>query len=292
MIEYIESLDRVTAAGILARAALALENRANPAAAPLLPNEHQIREDVIRAARKRAGIEPADNTHAARERLCDELDEEREALLSPHPDNARVLRELAVKGELPSDLYNIDVISNIRQFHGRKFETENRYIEDTVRAPDFEQHYGPTRLPNQPHLISLFAKTFPDKYPARTFIMLVAGGRDGLNLTVHQAWRIYPEEVDLVGSADPLEMLKRFANVYGADVTFGNERGRFILLAEVARGQRTPVTYNQQSPGEKPRLITISHFQQEQLSDGGKRSALVVAIDLDKYRATLTKHGW
>jgi hypothetical protein len=35
--------------------------------------------------------------------------------------------------------------------------------------------------------------SYPDQYPMRSFVMLVAGQRHGVKLDVHQAWRVYPD---------------------------------------------------------------------------------------------------
>jgi hypothetical protein len=292
MIASIQSLDRVTAVGILARAALAVENPTNPAAALIVPNEQAIREDVIAETRRRYGIAETDDTEVAREKLGDALDSESDALLGDI-DSARALKRLAVNGELPSDLYKVTIIPNIEDFHGRRFAREKGVIEETVRSPDLEQHYGPPKNPHDPYLLSVFTKTFPDKYPARSFIMLVAAERHDLTLTVHQAWRLYPDEVDLAGASDPVDMLQKFAAVFGYDVTAGNQQGRFIFLADVPTG--TDVLVQGKIPAARPgktRQITVSYFHQVRPTLGVKQAALIVAIDLDKYRAALKSHGY
>jgi hypothetical protein len=288
----IGSFDRVTAAGILARAALAVENEANPAAQPTVPNEEAIRARVIEDISRRYGISAA-STLESREKLCDALDQESDALLDPVNSEA-ALERLAKKGDLPSDLYRVEIIPHIAQFCGKKFANEQRLIEETVRAPDLEQHYGPPKNPHDPYLISIFTKTFHDKYPTKSFIMLVAGARKNLTLEVHQAWRLYPEDLgSLVGVTSPLDMLKKFAAVFGTDMTIGDQHGKFILLGDVPDGHgvhvlgKLPVI-----KGKTKRTFTISFFRQAQPEFGPHKAALVVGIDLDKYRAALETHGW
>jgi hypothetical protein len=288
----IGKFDRVTAAGILARAALAVENKDNPAAQPTVPNEAVIRSKVIEDISRRYGISPSD-TKESREQLCDALDKESDELLDPINAEA-ALERLAESGDLPSDLYKVAIVPNVEQIYGSKFPKEKQLIEETVHAPDLEQHYGPPKTPEDPHLISLFTKTFHDKYPLRSFIMLVAGERKELTLTVYQAWRLYPSDINLTDVSSPLEMLKRFAGVFGTDVSTGNQHGSVILIGDVPDGGQLVFQGKVPEPmkGRSSRTFTFSYFVQQRAGIGGRRAALLVAIDLDKYRDALADHGW
>ena len=57
MIDSLEKLDRRTAAGGLARAAIALEDEGNPAASVTLEGEAAIRAALMREARAALGFE-------------------------------------------------------------------------------------------------------------------------------------------------------------------------------------------------------------------------------------------
>jgi hypothetical protein len=291
MISSLDKFDRITAVGILARAALALDDELNPAAALTLPEEQRVRDEILARAREAVGIEAGDESAESRERLGDFLDSERERLIGRTNSNDALLR-LSAKGELPSDLYNVQIIPNVSSFLGRKFPQEKVLIEQTVRSPDEEQHYGPLHDPQNSFLISLFAKTFEDKYPARTFIMLVVGERRGLNFIVHQAWRVYPDKVDVVGAVDLIDLLRRFANAFGHDIEVGGERGRFIHFANIRPGEKVPNTIKYGNPKKKPRLITVSYFFQNTAIGGHRRVALAIGVDLDEYREMLKSYGW
>jgi len=94
MISAFKSLDPVMAAGILSRAALALENAANPAAAPVVPKETTFRKALLREALKRCGNRLSKDEKKAREQLADVLDAERDSLLGPI-DKKSVLQRMA-----------------------------------------------------------------------------------------------------------------------------------------------------------------------------------------------------
>jgi hypothetical protein len=296
MIEILEKFDRAKAAGVLARAAFSIEDDSNPAAALKWPEEEGLRREVLNEARIQLGLAHDDDSEEATQKLSDFLDIELDRLSSPENTEA-VLNALARKGELPSDLFTVLIDSNITDFFGKKFENEQKLIEQTVRVPDREQHYGPSEDRNAPFLISLFAKHFPDKFPYKSFTMLVAAQRKGRFLDVHQAWRIYSDSVDLSGAETLVEMLKRFSDVFGHPITVHGKTANFILTAEVPRGQPIETTlkieWKLDKNGKPIRsLVTWTHFTQERPFANSMQAALVVSIDLIRYRKELEKHGW
>lgn len=280
MIETLESkFGKVAAAGVLARAALSV----GYADAPVAGDEQRLLKDIIEEARQRLGLSLNDTTADAFERISDFLDLESDKLLRP-VDAKSALSRLAERGDLPSDLYEISVVKNIKDALGSDFALEEQIIKTTVRAPTAEQHYGATGAPHEPAMISLFVRNFRTKWPLRDFIMVVGGLRDGFKLHVHQAWRIYPTRVDLVGANTPVEMLHRFADEYGAEIEVEEKKGHFFLFTE-----RPPAGFKYEQPPGKPRKVMISHFTQNR---GGKPfAAMLIAVDLDKYRKTLDSLG-
>jgi hypothetical protein len=294
MISSLRDYDNITALGILARAALSLEDKYNPAAIDKLSDELQIRESLIKEIRKKLGISPRDSSSTALDRLADALDFESNSLIEETNDSATFER-LADKGELPSDLFEINIIGNIKDFLGKKYDVERKFIEDTIRLPDSEQHYGPPVDQNDPFLISLFSKRFPNKNPKNSFTMLVAGERsNGVELSVHQAWRIYKDKSYFEGVVDLVDMLRRFADEFGAEIEVGGKEGHFFLTADIPNNNslQYKIKLDNKWHGSKKRNeITVTHFIQNGQC-GTKRAALIVAIDLMKYRKMLKLHGW
>lgn len=270
MIKTLKELDPKKAAGVLARAALSLgyETKA----------DNQI-TDLLREVRDQLGIEKDDQSLESTDRIAQFLDAESDRLLAP-PDIKSALTRLAERGDLPSDLYEINIISNVADIYGKRFELEKEIIETTIRSPNTEQHYGAIRNPNDPALVSLFVKQFRTRWPLKNFIMLVAAGRNGLLLEVHQAWRIYPLFVNIAGIQKPIDLLKAFANVYGADISIENETGRFFLF--LSRPGPTKIEWHAR-PNQK---IILSRFVRNDHT-GREDSALVVAIDIKKYTSML-----
>lgn len=295
MISALSDFDKMTAAGILARAALAILDNDNPAVTPVIPREAELREVIIEELRKSLGVSLDDRSPATLARIGDLLDHESDLLIGP-VDSEAALRRLSEKGELPSDLFRIRIIPNIQEFHGKKFQREQELIEQTVRLPDKEQHFGPAANPGEPYLISLFAKYFPNQYALRSFTMLVVGKRNDLELEVHQAWRIYHDLVSLEGVSDLIELLRRFADKFGSEIELGGKRGHFILSADLPRDKPVEFGVTAREPDqerkETKKRITFSFFVQRNPLGSDNQAALAVGVDLSQYAALLKSRGW
>jgi hypothetical protein len=282
----LETLEPKAAAGLLARTALSLFYKRRADDEYLIADEANIRERVIRHAREQLGIAEDNYEQEALEKIADHLDQQADRLLS-EPDPMIALKRLAERGDLPSDLYEIEIIPNVRTMLGRRFDLEKQLIETTVRAPTQEQHYGPAREVHEPAMISLFVRRFRTRWPLRDFIMLVAGERNGFKLGVHQAWRIYPAIINVAAADSPVELLKKFADKYGAEIELDGKRGHFFFLADSVPA----VSYFQIVPTKKPQIALISFFRQIDRSAKVTRSSLVVSINQDRYLDTLEELG-
>lgn len=285
MMEALTQFDNRTAAGILARAAFSLEPLPNPAANPLVDGEMRVRSKVIDSARKQLGIDERNNEAEALDKIGDYLDKEAESLIGEFNTDASV-RRLIEGGSLPSDLYDIQIIENIKTDLGPRFEKEKSLIVRTVREAQRQQHYGPGDKNDlsQPRMVSLFSRNFTTPYPFKDFILLVAGHRgDNKVLHIHQAWRLYQSQVDTTGAPDLVDLLKRFSDVYGYDITVGGQTGHFFFFGPLVK----PGNIEIRDHG-KPSSVSISSFAQ--VSPTGKpMSSLITAINLKKYHETLKK---
>ena len=113
--------------------------------------------------------------------------------------------------------------------------------------------------------------------------MLVAGQRDGFNLIVHQAWRIYPSRVSLAGTETPVDCLRRFADVYGAEIEVAGKRGSFFLFSD------GPIPDRMRWTTQPKRDIIISMFDQKDIKTGRRQASLIVGVDIFRYQAMLNE---
>jgi hypothetical protein len=287
MIQAVKSFDPVVAAGLLARAALSVGYIDDPAGGTTEAEQNLIAR-VIEEACTRLGLSIDDKDPDSFEKIADLLDAEAEKLAAPRNTESALFR-LAERGDLPSDLYEINIVPNVVDVYRKGFSLEKDIIETTVRSPTLEQHYGPIRKPNEPVMISLFLKSFRTPWPLKNFWMIVAAQRVGLRLDVHQAWRIYPSAVKLDGAKTPIDWLRSFADAYGFEIELDGKKGHFFLLA---RGP-IPDTFSFKQPIAKKKTATqelkaqISRFADRDPITQIETAALLVAIDVEKYLRTI-----
>jgi hypothetical protein len=281
--EMLQRYDRRTVAGIMARAALEVETGQSYRNS-LVENEQALRAAVIAETRAKLGLKPDDQSPEVIDEIGSFLDSESERLAGA-PHVASVFERLIARGDFPSDLYDIRIIPNIRQFFRKDFDREKNLIERTIRGPGREQHFGVEDDVEAPRLVSLFARAFKTPFPARNFTMLVAGQRgDGQVLDVHMAWRLYASRIDVGGAPDLVDLLRRFADIYGVDITLNGKPGRFFLTTSHEVPAKVTVNMGTKS-GKKE--ISVTRFVQRNPRTGKTYAALVMAIDLDLYRSTL-----
>jgi hypothetical protein len=280
MIEAVAQFDRSTAAGLLAKAALAV-GYASSESDPVVIG-------IIDEARRRLGLSRDANDSESWEQIADYLDEESDKLIPP-PNTESALFRLAERGDLPSDLYEIAIIPNVVEIYGKQFPLEKEIIETTIREPTLEQHYGPLRKPNEPVMVSLFLRSFRTRWPLKDFSVIVAAERKGLQLFVHQAWRVYPWKVNLSGVRTPIDWLHRFADYYGYEIDVGGKKGHFFLIADAPVPNSFTVQQTN-APGRQQKVIVTRLVQREPLTNK-ETSALIVAINIEQYRATIEQLG-
>jgi hypothetical protein len=289
MIHAVKSFDPISAAGVLARAALSVGYVDDPVGGATKEEEELVTR-VIDEARAQLGLSADDNDPDSFEKIADLLDAEAEKLAAPRNTESALFR-LAERGDLPSDLYEINIIPNVVDVYRKDFALEKEIIETTIRSPALEQHYGAMRKPSEPVMISLFLKSFRTKWPLKNFWMIVAAKRVGFRLDVHQAWRIYPTVVKLDGVKTPIDWLRRFADVYGFEIEVDGKKGHFFLLAQ---GPIPDKLTFQQPIGKKrkPELkAQISRFTDQDPITNRQTAAFIVAIDVEKYLQTLKELG-
>jgi hypothetical protein len=293
MAPVLEGLAPGIAAGVLARAALALESRAqNPAAEPIVQDELALRERVIEDARATLGLRPDDFSGSALALISERLDSTADELVSK-PDIEGATLRLAERGELSSDRFDIRVADTMREVYGRYFEREVKRIEETVHAPDIEQHFGAPAQEGDPALISLFLRHYSDRFPYRSFYLLVAGQRDKLVMHVHQAWRLYPAVMHVSPSPDLVGMLRNFADEFGSEVRVGDIKGKMIVNASLPAGTKSVTAeLPQGKPNAKPERHMTSLFTQKDPLTQELRGSLIVSINMTMYKKLLERMRW
>lgn len=291
MIATLSKYDKKTYAGILARTALFLDDNMDATSGDFVDNEGNIRNTVIDEICEK--VSSKGECEDEKNKIIDYIDQELEEITNLDSEKD-VLDRLSQSARLPSDLYNIIIIKNIKDFYKNQFSIENENISKTIKNPDSEYHFTKNNELNVPSEISLFMKKFKDRYPYNYFNLLVIGDRHGMDFSVHQVWRIYDDVFNYYEDDSLLEILKRFAENFGVDVKFRGSRSRFFL-SEIAKSEKefsVAVNNSDLTRDKKGQtLVTFSHFTQ-QINDTDKKISMLIAIDLVKYKSYLERHAF
>jgi hypothetical protein len=175
MIAELRDLSPTRAAGILARATIAIESGGfNPASRPFLKDELHLREIILKQAREALGDSDGLSVIDS-ERLTDWLDLQMEELAVPY-DEQGALDRLATEAALPSDMYDIKFGDDIYQPAGFN---DRPYAALAIRSPDMIEEYGADISNDGVPLVSLFAKWFTAMRKGQRFLLIVCGSRRG-----------------------------------------------------------------------------------------------------------------
>jgi hypothetical protein len=117
MIKAVSSFDAKTAAGLLAKAALTVGYKSSD----------DIISQILDEVRLRLGLAAEANDPESLELIADLLDEESDKLI-PQPNTESALFRLAQRGDLPSDLYEINIIPNVIDIYGKHFALASKLL--------------------------------------------------------------------------------------------------------------------------------------------------------------------
>jgi hypothetical protein len=290
MLQTLEKLDRSRAASILSLAAReflprpADEKNPNPAdrdaAAALI---RELSTQVL-SRRPQAAVDPV----ALQEALSREIS----SYLLGEADSATVRARVGDKGALSPSLYRVSFspkFDNYTKFWG----LSKNYVLRAIAHCDQVQHFvSKMEGPSSPSHSSLFTQNPPVKqYP---YTIIVRCQRLGDALIVDEAFRVYHDEIDMIGAASPLDILTRFIEKFGEDV-------EVVILNADGTHARPPeraklfhqVIYNIPRGG-----FIINSFPNGQVMrlgpspiDGPSELALCFAIGYQKYADQLMRHG-
>lgn len=292
MLTTLSKYGPVINAGLLARTALSLTSNISNNQKKIVENEEQIINSIINEIALSNNLNR--NNQDDVKKIIDLLDIEIDSLMTV-PNKEEILIKLAEKAELPSDLYDIEVIKNIIDFYGNKYENEYERIKGTVKRPDKELHYGPPENNDQPFLISMFSKYYESEYPRNSFSLLVVGQRNKMKMVIHQVWRIYSDIIPDVKIMSLIDLLKAFSEEYGIEMELNGQKGKFFLSDTSNLNKTFNIKINpiyDKSNKKIPTSFTFSHFIQNKPASLLKQASLLVAIDLNKYKALLKERRW
>jgi hypothetical protein len=288
MVQALEKLDRSRTASVLSLAARKFlprpgddhtPNQADEAAAADL-----IKELSTKAVSRRFQADV--DTVAVQEALSREIS----SYLLSGVDSAEVRARVGDKGALSPSLYKVSFSPKFEK--GIKFWGLSRnHVQNAIANCDQFQHFISTiEAPNAPAHGSLFTQIPPVKHDRYT--ILVKCQRAGDMLVVDEAYRVYHDEVDLLGATLPLDTLKRFIEKFGDEVEVKILNADETIVQPPERGKLFhEVVYNLPRGGF---IVTV--FPGEVLRVGSAQDApfevsLCFAVNNQRYVDQLMRHG-
>lgn len=293
-LNHLRELDR---AGVLARAAFSFDDTRYPLAKPVLPNELALREQLFSEIRANLGLDCADESPSANARIEEVLDHELSLILSP-TDERGVLEGMIPRGDLPADLYKInfapDTVANSIVLNKR----DHLRIIDAIKHADREEHVPGVIAPDgtESQLISLFYKFFPSKNPFNNFVGVVIALRESdFVLNVVQFIRIYEEKI-FSGSGSLIDLLRRFAESYGANFLYNGKKTKFLWAVEKGLNKHHRIEVlpevQRDSKGRRKEKMPDTHVFLAHSTSAEESKVLGFVINLGKYVGSLKLHNW
>jgi hypothetical protein len=281
-------LDRRTAEGVLAAAALATSPDSGIARYenPLGQYSHQA-ADLLTEIRNHLRIKRDDNSPGSKYRIDAFLARAlQESLVEPSA-NAAALHRVGQLGRLAPALYRVVQTNHFSTLFNGLGVSAN-HVEDAVKRPDDYQHLMSEFLIGTPDekTISLFMKKVISRDQRNSHWLLVQTHRTGTDQVAQAAWKIYPDLVDLSKAATPLDVLRAFVDVFGCPLKIGDKDTLFVAAETFPYDTEVIISWHQAPP---------DHFYSVSVAKDADKKSFVLGttycVDLSKYRSALRARG-
>jgi hypothetical protein len=248
------------------------------------PESEAVISAVLAEARSTLSLPGDDESLPAKDRLARFISSELNTLAAPVSMRA-VKERLGERGRLRPKDYSLELRGQPR------LAAKADHIRSVLNHPDAVQHLSPDQFGRHGYGVSLYAKWINGRKRADPFMVLVPSRRTGTKQTADTVLRVYPSEVDLRDAITPLDVLKRFLDVYGLPFTVDDEASPRLLLVYERVKERSDGRPNLSSYGFDASLsqdfFMIFRINPDKTMD----LSLVFVLNLTKYRETLKRHG-
>lgn len=291
ILESVRRFEPKVAAGLLAQTALRLERTvASDDQKYLVDDQPMVETSIIEELRKLLGIPAGDYSSQAVAALTDALDEQTEIVGQLNKTNN--FDRLSTEGLLSSDLYDVVFQPHLPDNFAWRWSVEAKLASSVVKNPDKEEVLR-SGLPNAGvlPLVSIFARYFHHKFPARSFWMLVLGERSGRTFSVAQIWRAYPGEVDLSSCETLLDVVHAIATKFGHSIELGGVTGKFFFRANYDEVKKAEGFIKIPLANKRLNRVTVTYFRT--IDTDQPYVFLVVSVNLSEYfKAVERWRGW
>jgi hypothetical protein len=289
MLHALEKIDRSRAATVLSLAARKFLPRPGDDRSLNQADESAAADLIKEISTKAVSRTPQSTVDKAA--VQEELSREISSYLLSGVDPAEVRTRVGDKGALSPSLYKVSFSPKFEDAV-RFWGVSKAHVLNAIAHCDEVQHFG-SRLadPKGPRHSSLFSQIPPVK--GDRYTILVGAQRKGDTLIVDDAYRVYHNEVDLIGATSPLDILRRFLEKFGeeTEAVIFNEDGTIAQSAQkrlfhdvvyyLKKGQ---VLWHHFPSGNKVRFDSNE-------DDTPFEMALCYSVSAPKYVDQLRRHG-
>lgn len=182
----------------------------------------QVLDEVRKAARVPAG----DLTPESQAKVFAIISSEISSATIPNDRLDKIKDRLGDEGALrPSQYKVVYQPGDYNKLGVRKSEAE-----EAITNPDQVSNLETKFLPKERKLhLTISSKFVRGKRPEDSFNLIVVSVRSGQAQLFHDAVRVYPTDVDLRGTREPIDVLRAFVKVYGVPFKLGKETSSFMV---------------------------------------------------------------
>jgi hypothetical protein len=286
----LKQFDPRRAAGILSRAALALESGGvNPAAAPIEADELNLRRKLIEdlTTSIRNSFRQSSEAEIG-ERVISNLDDAIAKLLKPQDETAAIER-LSLNAALPSDAYEVTFDRHlIKSFLPVVPFDDRKLVQKMIRAPQLQEDFGPGLTPKEPAPISLFGEWYNFGRERDRFLLIAAASREqSKRLLVNQFWRVYSSDVNLHSVRTLADVFEKLTSKYGFEFEVSGWHGRFLRYYVIHSNK---LKVGPLDPKLLPKGTSFVQFSARNLAPDIIEVSFGVGIHLDAYARDVSKH--
>jgi hypothetical protein len=252
MVALLDKFDRATTTQILAAAALAAGHNVEGEEPQIVHRYGAEARELLSDIREELRISGEDPES---QRSISDFITKAIRLFSEKDDLDRTLADAGQAGRLNPALYNVIITPSFTQVF-RSLSVKSSNAIDAIKHPDDYQHIlDKNANASNRGKISIFLKRINSSRPGNDHWLLVQTHREGLNQVAQSAWRIFPDVVDLAEAAKPLDLLKRFVDVFGVEINIAGVTGKYIESIPARKAERVEVTF----PNMDASFVSFSH---------------------------------
>lgn len=239
----------------------------------------EVKEEIHHLLR----VSPSSLSQHERGRVFEFLAREMSEVALAGSDVKRIKDQLGERGQLRTDLYEIEFEDSSFRF-AEMYGIRKKHVIEAIRHPDLVEEVNTLSSP-----LVLYLKTHNNMNERDRFSLVVTSVRIGSTIYVRSAFRIYHSDVGVSIALSPTSLLKALAETYGMVFRVGLTEAKFLSEISIEESAGTKISDLIQSSDHHRQLL---HGLRERSSLSRLHILrLVFVIDRISYAADLRKRG-